>query len=119
MRGVGPGIAGCQHDSHKGANTYRLVDADVKDILALSAVLDHTGLSDLDGTVSVRLWEDRVPDNGVDKVRGRGFGIRSGDGTLLQAVSSEVGVSEVLCDLSFERVRQVSLRVSKVIMRIG
>lgn len=87
-----------------------LVDTDVKDKLASSAVLDNTSLLDLDRTGCVSLWEDRVSDNRIDKVGSGGFGVGGGNDSLLEAVKLEVGSSELLRDLNLDGVDKVSLR---------
>lgn len=88
----------------------------MQDVLSSSTILDHTSLSDLDGTRVGRLGEDRVSNNRIDKVGRGGSGVGSGNGSLLHTVSSEVGLSEVLGDLCFQGVGQVSLYVSKIKM---
>lgn len=71
--------------------TYILIDTNVQDVLAVSAVLDNTLLAELDGSHAGRLGEDRVGDNGIDKVEWGWLGVGGGDGSLLKSKELEVG----------------------------
>lgn len=77
----------------------------------MSAVLDHTLLTDLDGPRLGRLWEDGVGHDGIDKVERARLGVGGGDGPLLEREQSEVGAVEVFSYLGFEGVRHAFLRL--------
>jgi hypothetical protein len=89
--------------------TYILVDTNVQEVLAVSAVLDDTLLAKLDGTHAGRLGEDGVGDNGVDKVGRAGLGVGGGNSSLLEGKELEVGGVEVVSDRALEGVRKVLL----------
>lgn len=82
----------------------------MKQVLALSAVLDDTTLPCLDAGKHGLLGEDRVGEDGSDEVGGGwGCSVGSGDGSLLETVELEVGLTEVLADLSLKSGSQVAL----------
>jgi hypothetical protein len=82
----------------------------VEQVLALAAVLDDAALSCLDVGKCGSLGEDRVREDGTDKVGGgRGSSVGGGDGALLETVQLEVGLAEILGDLGLESRSQVTL----------
>ena len=71
--------------------TYILVDTNVEEVLSVSAVLDDTLLTDLDGSSAGRLGEDGVGDDGIDKVGRAGLGVGGSNSSLLESKELKVG----------------------------
>lgn len=105
------GRAGCQQYILQEHNekTYILIDTNVQDVLAVSAVLDNTLLAKFDGPVARRLGEDGVGNNGIDKVGRAGPGVGGGNSSLLESKELKVGRVEVVSDLALKSIRHVLL----------
>jgi len=93
--------------------THLLIDTDVENVFASLAVLDKTlaGGSDASSLGEGRTGtEDRGRKDGLEVVGGRRSSVGGRNGSLLQAVQLEIGLTERLGDLELKGLGDLVLR---------
>lgn len=100
------------------ACTHILVNSHMQNILSPPSVLDNSLLSRPHSAqdTSTSRREDRVRNDGLEVVGGRGPGVGSGNGSLLESKEVVVGLTEVLGNLSFEGGLDVVLRIERPLL---